>query len=272
MTSILCLAAGLIMSSSFCEAVSKEDEASKGSAPSKDKMSLQIDGTKLIDLTHVLGDGIPDFHGDVHAFKYKTVFSIAKDGFADGHYETPEHLGTHVDAPCHFSQGAASIDQLSASNLIVPCVVIDARKEAGANPDYCLTVEKIKEFEKDGMIPPNSAVLLLTGWSNRWSKPGDYRNVDSKGTMHFPGFTGDAAEMLANDRHVAYLGIDTLSLDAGNSTTYPVHHKALSKGLHLIENLDSLDKLPARGALLVCAPLRIKNGTGSQARVFAILP
>jgi kynurenine formamidase len=231
-----------------------------------------IEAGKLVDLTHLLGDGIPDFHGDPHAFKYRTAFTIAKDGCADGSYETPEHLGTHIDAPCHFSEGGASIDQLPASRLIVPCVVIDARQEVAADPDYCLTMEKIQTFEKDGQIPPNSAVLLLTGWSDRWSKPDTYRNADAKGTMHFPGFGGEAADLLVNDRHVAYLGIDTLSLDPGNSTKYPVHNKALSRGLYLIENLDSLAKLPARGAMLVCAPLRIKNGTGSQSRVFAILP
>ena len=90
--------------------------------------------------------------------------------------------------------------------------------------------------------------------------------------MHFPGFSSEAAEYLANEKHVAYLGIDTLSLAPGNSTQYPVHHKALARGLHLIENLKDLSKLPPRGALLVCAPLRIKNGTASQARVFAVTP
>ncbi|MFN8658289.1 MAG: cyclase family protein [Candidatus Obscuribacterales bacterium] len=232
---------------------------------------VAIDSNKLVDLTHVLSDGIPDFHGDMHAFKYKLKFTVAKDGYADGQYDTPEHLGTHVDAPCHFATGAASIDKLPVSKLIVPCVVIDVRKETAANADYSLTVEKLKAFEKNGRIPQGAAVLLLTGWSDRWTKPAAYRNADAKGTMHFPGFSAEAADYLI-ERNVSYVGIDTLSTDPGNSTTYPVHHKVLTKGIYMIENLDALNKLPSRGALLVVGPLPVKGGTGCQARVFAILP
>jgi kynurenine formamidase len=90
--------------------------------------------------------------------------------------------------------------------------------------------------------------------------------------MHFPAFGKDAANYLIKERQVEYLGIDTLSLDPGNSKDYSVHTLTLAKGLHLIENLDALDKLPARGAILFCGPLRIKNGTGSPAHVVALLP
>lgn len=233
---------------------------------------LSVDSSKVVDLTHVLADGIPDFEGDLHAFKYKMKLSVAKDGYGAGEYHTPEHLGTHVDAPSHFAAGNASIDQLPASKLIVPCVVIDVRNEATANADYSLPLAKIKDFEKGGQVPKGAAVLLLTGWSDRWTKPAAYRNADDKGIMHFPGFSQEAAEFLVKERNVAYIGTDTFSTDPGNSTTYPVHHKVLAEGVYMIENLDALSKVPPRGALLVVAPLRIKDGTGCQARVFAILP
>lgn len=244
------------------------------SAPKKgqEKPAVVTSGRQVIDLTHALAPGIPDFHGNPDAFQYKMLFTIPKDGFADGQLSMPEHLGTHVDAPCHFSPGSPSIDQMPPANMVVPCVVIDVRDEVGKNPDYCVTVERIKEFEKNGLIPEHSAVLLLTGWSDRWSDTSRYRNPDSSGVMHFPGFSAEAADYLANQRQVNYLGIDTLSLDPGNSTQYPVHGLTLKKGMQLIENLEALDKLPARGATLVCAPLKIKGGTGGSARVFAILP
>ncbi len=229
-------------------------------------------GGQVVDLTHVLAPGIPDFHGLPDAFQYKMLFTIGKDGFADGQITMPEHIGTHVDAPCHFSAGSPSIDEMPAANMVVPCVVIDVRDEVKKNPDYCVTEEKICEFEKGGAIPQHSAVLLLTGWAGRWPDTAAYRNPDSAGVMHFPGFSAAAAGYLANQRQVNYLGIDTLSLDPGNSKDYAVHGLTLKKGMQLIENLDALDKLPARGATLVCAPLKIKGGTGSPARVFAILP
>lgn len=233
---------------------------------------LSVDSNKLVDLTHVLSDGIPDFEGNTHAFKYKLKMTVPKDGYGAGEYQTSEHLGTHVDAPSHFAAGGATIEQLPVSKLLVPCIVIDVRKETAASADYRLTVEKLKEFEKGGQIPKGAAVLLLTGWSDRWTKPAAYRNPDSKGVMHFPGFSAQAADFLLKERGVSYLGIDTLSADPGNSTTYPVHHKVLSSGVYMIENLDALSKVPARGAMLVVCPLRIKGGTGSQARIFAILP
>ncbi len=258
------------------ESITPSDSGNSSSRSSNRSVSsgdsTSAGGGPVIDLTHVLASGIPDFHGHPDAFQYKMLFTIAKDGFADGQISMPEHIGTHVDAPCHFSAGSPSIDEMPAANMVVPCVVIDVRDEARKNPDYCVTAEKISEFEKGGAIPEHSAVLLLTGWSDRWSDPAAYRNPDSAGVMHFPGFTTEAADYLANKRQVNYLGIDTLSLDPGNSKEYGVHHLTLKKGMHLIENLDALDKLPARGATLVCAPLRIKGGTGSPARVFAILP
>jgi kynurenine formamidase len=241
-------------------------------ANKQEPKTWRIDSTKIVDLTHELAAGIPDFHEGNDGFEYRSVYTVKKDGYANGYFSTPEHYGTHIDAPSHFIDGGASIDQLSAKDLIVPLVVIDVREEVSKDPDYCLTVKKIRSFEEAGKIPDHSAVLLLTGWSKRWSNPVDYRNTDSSGTMHYPAFSKESADFLVNERGVAYLGIDTLSLDPGISHDYPVHKLTLAKGIHLIENLDSLSELPARGALLFCGPLRIKGGTGSPARVVALLP
>lgn len=227
---------------------------------------------KIIDLTHVLGPDLPNFHEGDASFDYRMLYTIPKDGFADGDFSTPEHYGTHIDAPSHFITDGQSIDQVPASKLILPAIVIDVRDEVKTNADYRLTVDKIKEFEKSGAIPSGSAVLLLTGWAERFHDPAAFRNADANGVMHYPAFSAEAAEYLVNTRQAAALGVDTISLDYGLSTDFPVHHFALGKGLILIENLNNLDKLPARGSLVFFGPLRIKNGTGSPARILAISP
>jgi len=242
-------------------------------APEKLTTGIPTNGqnNQIVDLTHVLGPDLPDFHEGSVAFTYDSIYTVKKDGYAGGKFCTPEHYGTHIDAPSHFIDEGASVDQISADSLIRPCVVIDVRDEVKQNSDYQLTVDKIKSFETGGKIPPGSIVLLLTGWEDRWSSPKEYRNADATGTMRFPSFSPEAAAYLA-DRSVAALGVDTISADYGLSKTYGVHHLALSKGIFLIENLNNLDKLPARNALLFCGVLPIKNGTGAPARILAVVP
>ena len=226
---------------------------------------------KVIDLTHILSGNLPDFHQGDSAFSYQSVYTIKKDGYAGGRFCTPEHYGTHVDAPSHFIEGGDSIDKLAAQKLIAPCVVIDVRQQVKNNPDYELTVDDVKAFEAGGSVPAGAIVLLLTGWSERWQTPSLYRNADSGGTMHFPAFSPQAAAYLVNDRHIGALGLDTISADYGLSKSYGVHKTVLGQGLYIIENLDHLDRLPARGAQIICAPLPLENGTGSPARVLAVV-
>jgi kynurenine formamidase len=188
-----------------------------------------------------------------------------------GRFEVPEHFGTHIDAPIHFVPGTASIDQVPASKFILPAFVLDVRQEVVENSDYVLTTDVIRRFEQDGEIAPNSVVLLLTGWDKHFASWERYRNVGKDNRMHFPGYSNDAASFLVNERHVAALGIDTLSIDAGIDEAYSVHNMALRQNLYLIENLTRLDQLPVRGAILFCGPLAIEGGSGSPARVLAMV-
>jgi kynurenine formamidase len=226
---------------------------------------------KIVDLTHDLATGLPDFHLGENGFVYEPIYSVKDHGYANGKFCTPEHYGTHIDAPSHFVEGGSSIDRLDVDKLVAPCVVIDVRDEVKHNPDYVLTVDRVKQFELKGEIPPDAVVFLLTGWADRWSDPKAYRNADELGTMHFPAFSQASAEFLVNERHIAGLGDDTLSADCGNSRNYGVHRFSLAKGIFLIENVANLDKLPARNATIICAPLKIKNGTGSPARIMAMV-
>src|SRR5262249_41528341 len=138
-----------------------------------------------------------------------------------------EHYGTHMDAPAHFPPGTTTIDQITAKNFFGPAVVLDVTMDAERDPDYTLKPRKIEEWEgKHGKIPPGAIVVLRTGWASRWPDVVRYRNQDSGGKMHFPGYSVEAAKMLL-ERRVSGLGCDTLSIDPGNSGDFPVHHLVL---------------------------------------------
>ncbi len=227
---------------------------------------------KVIDLTQVLNEKAPSYEGKPGDFDYQVLTTVAKDGYGTGSFCMHEHFGTHMDAPVHFCKTGLSIDKLKPGNLVAPIIVIDIRKEAKKNPDYLLTVEKIKEIEKKTSIVNHAAFLLLTGWDKRYFKKGEYRNADSKGIMHFPGFSVAAAQYLIDKHKPFALGIDTLSIDYGPTEDFPVHKLVLAKGMFMIENLTNLDKLPLSGAVGIFAPLKIEGGTGSPARVLALVP
>ena len=227
---------------------------------------------KVIDLTQLVSTKAPSYDGKAGEFKYTTLSSIAKDGYASGEFCTHEHIGTHMDAPVHFLEGGKTIAQLDPGTLILPIVIIDVRAESKKNPDYVLTVEKIEELEKKIKLTDGAAILLLTGWDKRYFVDGEYRNADSKGVMHFPGFSKEAARYLIDHHHIRALGIDTLSIDYGPSEDFPVHKLVLGKGLFMIENLTNLEQLPTTGATGIFAPLKIEGGTGSPARALALIP
>ena len=233
---------------------------------------LSKDQLAVVDLSHVLNSKTPDFFGDhdIYHFEHKTL--VRDDGYSTGTFQTPEHFGTHVDAPVHFVKGSEPLDQISVKRLVVPAVVIDMRKQVETNPDCALTESMIQDWEKEyGRIPDNAAVLLLTGWSKRWDSEQQYRNPDSKNQMHFPSYLEDAVKFLIEKRKVNAIGVDTLSIDPGVTTTYPVHKITAQSNVYGIENLNNLDQLPAKGILLVCGPLALEGGTGCPARVVAII-
>ena len=227
---------------------------------------------KVIDLTQLLNDKTPTYGGETDEFKYHKLSTVDKDGYETGEFCMHEHFGTHLDAPIHFSHGAKTVDKLNPAELVLPLTVIDVRNETTNNPDYLLTVEKIKSIEKTAQIADHSAVLLLTGWDKHYFVNGKYRNADSKGVMHFPGFSLEAAQYLIEHHDIRALGIDTLSIDYGPSEDFAVHKYILGKGLFMVENLTNLDQLPVTGAVGIFAPLKIEGGTGSPARVLALSP
>jgi kynurenine formamidase len=226
--------------------------------------------TAVIDLSYPISDKMVPWPGDAKGFEAKTNATVEKQGYFTRSFWMLEHYGTHMDAPAHFPPGTTTVDRIAPEKLFGPAVVLDVSKEADRDPDYRLSLRKIDEWEgKHGRIPPGAIVVLRTGWSARWPDVARYRNQDANGTMHFPGFSPEAAKLLL-ERKVAGLGCDTLSIDPGNSGDFPVHRLVLGADVYQLENLADLRELPETGAFLIAAPIKLAGGSGGAVRVFAL--
>jgi len=159
---------------------------------------------RIIDLSHPLGPNTPAYGGERDAFRYEKLGDMERDGYAAGAFRVPEHFGTHVDSPGHFLKGRETVDRIEAERLIVPAAVIDVRAKVGANPDYRITAEEIREWEREGVVPEGAAVLLLTGWAERYADANSYRNADEAGVLHFPGFSEEAKSGRARHRYLVH--------------------------------------------------------------------
>ena len=187
-----------------------------------------------------------------------------------------EHGGTHLDAPYHFSEAGLTTDQIPPERLIARAVVIDVRAACAADPDHAATVDEIKAFEKaHGPIPAGAIAILFTGWGARWPDKRRYLGDDTPGDasrLHFPGYSAEAAAYLAGGRKVAGVGVDTASIDPGNSKDFKAHQVLGAANVYNLENLAAVDRLPPTGTTLIALPMKIAGGTGGPVRVFAVLP
>jgi kynurenine formamidase len=190
-----------------------------------------------------------------------------------------EHTGTHFDAPIHWVTGKDlpdnACDTIPAARFVGPGCVIDVEREVATDPDFLLTPSRIEEWEAEyGRIPAGAWVLLRTGWSRR-TDPEAFLNVGPDGPHH-PGFHASASRMLAHDRDVLGVGVETIGTDAGQAGTFdppfPNHTIMHGAGKFGLASLCNLDRLPPVGAVLIAAPLKILNGSGSPLRVLAIVP
>jgi kynurenine formamidase len=201
----------------------------------------------------------------------ETVGEIEVEGWFARTLRTPEHAGTHMDAPAHFDPGGRTVDGFRGGELVVEAAVIDAREACERNPDHALEATEIEAFEAaHGRLPELGAVLLCTGWSRHRNDPAAMLGADHGGGMRFPGFAQSAAELMV-ERGVAGIGTDTLSVDPGAASAFPVHHTTLPADLWHLEGLINLDRLPARGATIVIGVLPLAGGSGAPARVLALL-
>jgi kynurenine formamidase len=223
----------------------------------------------LRDLTYPLTTTFPTFSPGEEAVR-RTLVTIENDGYYLQEWRIIEHVGTHVDAPGHFTPGGRLAPELEPSELIVPAVVVDIAERAASDPDTVVTVDDLRAFERrHGRIPRGAAVLMYSGWGAKVGDADAYRGVDAAGTLHFPGFGAEACEWLLRRRRIRGLGVDTLSIDPGNSTTFDTHLILTGADRYGLENLANLDRIPKRGATIMVGLIPYEEGSGGQARIFA---
>jgi len=221
------------------------------------------------DLTYTLGEDFPAYTvGEEAVRRPGTTFEA--DGYYQQRWDIYEHTGTHVDAPAHFNPTGRYVTELTADELMVPAVVIDIARRPTTDPDTEVTIADLRDYERrHGRIEPGAAVLMYSGWGAKVSEPDVYRGTDANGGLHFPGFGPDACEWLIRRRRIRALGVDTLSIDPGNSATFDTHKILNGAERYGIENLAHLRRIPARGAQIVVGVVPFKQGSGGPARVLA---
>ena len=229
-----------------------------------------------------------------HSFDAETVYwptgegferSVLADGPTPGGYYyragsfcAAEHGGTHLDAPSHFARDGASADAIPPARLVGPGVVVDVTARCSGDPACRVEVADLEAFEaRHGRIPARAIVLLRTGWGRRWPDRTSYLGTAERGQtavtkLRFPGLGAEAARWLAEEREVDAVGIDTASIDPGDSTSFDAHRVLAARGVPIFENVASLEALPARSFTVVALPMKIGGGSGGPLRIVAILP
>jgi kynurenine formamidase len=249
--------------------------------PSLARIQQILASKKMVDLTHAFEPGIPKWPGfpdekrDVLYWYEKGRGSMGA-GFFTELYTHVGQWGTHVDPPAHFHKGLRTVDQLELKEMILPLVVIDVHADAARNPDYTLTIERVKKWEADhGQIPAGAFVAMRTDWSKRWPDAAALENKDDKGVSHYPGWSMETLKFLYEERKITASGHETTDTDPGVATTkddYSLETYLLSTNHYQIEMLTNLDQVPEAGAMIIVAFPKPKAGSGFPARAFAILP
>jgi kynurenine formamidase len=235
---------------------------------------------EIVDLSHAYAaDTI--FWPTAEPFRLEVVYDgVTEAGYyyAANNFCGAEHGGTHVDAPVHFAEGRQSVDQIPLELLIGPAVVVDVKLAAEEDVDYLVGVADLEAFEAaHGRIPDGAVLLIRTGFSSRWPDAASYLGTAERGEMavrklHFPGVSPQAASWLLEQRSIHALGIDTASIDYGQSSRFETHRILFDANIPALENLDALDRLPPTGAFIVALPMKIAGGSGAPLRAIAIVP
>ena len=229
---------------------------------------------EVVDLTHALSGTAPYWPSpNGNPFTHDTLRAHADGSPSMAAYSTPEHHGTHLDAPMHGAEGQASVDQLTSEDLFGPAAVIDISAQSEADQDYSVTLADVAAWELEhGRIPSGAIVLLYTGWAEKYTDSAAYANLNGEGQLRFPGFSAEVGELLVNEREIRGIGIDNFSIDPGVGPGFPVHGIVNGAGKFHLENVANLGQVLAVGAYLIVAPIKIEGGSGGQVRIFAVLP
>ena len=238
---------------------------------------LSIPGeAELIDLTYPLS---PDslYWPTGSRFEHQQLdWGMSEGGYwyASAAFSSPEHLGTHLDAPIHFGENGWANADIPVERLFAHGVVIDITSKSNASADATLSVDDIEAWEqRNDTLQEGSIVIIRTGWASRWPDWETYYGSSTPAdvaTLHFPGVSPEAAQALVN-RGVFGVGIDTASIDPGNSSRFEAHQILAAANVFNLENLTNVDGLPEAGFDIIALPMKIKDGTGGPVRVVAIV-
>jgi len=261
--------------------VASEDRPGKTGASGGDAQATAIDlgASRIMDLSHPY-DADTIFWPTEDGFKLeKEQDGINDKGFyyASNKLTTAEHGGTHIDAPRHFAQGHQTVDQIPLERLMGPAILVDVSAKCQQNPDYLISPDDLQQWERDnGAIPGGAIVIFKTGFAKRWPDRKTYLGTDERGAqavakLHFPGISPDAARWLSESRSIKAVGLDTASIDYGQSSMFETHRILFAKDIPAFENLGDLDGLPAKGFTIIALPMKIGGGSGRPLRIVAIL-
>ena len=236
--------------------------------------------SQIVDLSHSYSDQTV-YWVTAKEFELDTVFKGQTEKgyyYAANNFSTAEHGGTHIDAPIHFAKGGQTVDQIPLENLIGKAIKIDISSKALNDPDYLISVDDFKSWEtKEQMtIPDGSIVLLQTGYADFYPDKKKYLGTTERGEhaisqLHFPGLSPEAAQWIVDNRSIKAIGIDTPSIDYGQSEFFKSHVILLSDNIPAFENLNNLEKLPNKGFEIIALPMKIKGGSGAPLRIVALL-
>ena len=236
--------------------------------------------SRLIDLTHAFGADTIVWPTE-QEFRLVLQQAGAMPGwyyYASNRLEMAEHGGTHIDAPIHFSKGGQTLDQIPIGRLVGAGIRIDVTAQCVRDRDYLITIQDFERWESaHGPIPNRSIVLLHRGFARYWPSQQQYFGTEMRGpeavrALHFPGLHPEAAAWLVRERQINAVGIDSASIDYGQSTTFATHVALLSRNVPVFENLSDLRNLPHREFDVIALPMKIAGGTGGPLRMIAVLP
>jgi kynurenine formamidase len=242
------------------------------------KQAAGFPSGQIIDLSYAY-DAETIFWPTAEGFRLEKDFEGTTEKgyyYAANKFCTAEHGGTHIDAPIHFARAGNTVDQIPLEQLMGDGLVVDVSKQCEANPDYQVTADDLLQWEKaNGEISKGAIVVLRTGYGKYWPDRKKYMGTDERGAeavpkLHFPGLHPDAARWLTSNRSIKAIGLDTPSIDYGQSTLFESHRILFDKNVPAFENLANLDKLPTKNFTLIALPMKIKGGSGGPLRVIAI--
>jgi kynurenine formamidase len=239
----------------------------------------QLDDMKIVDLTYAF-DESTIYWPTADGFKLEVIYKgVTESGYyySANSFCSAEHGGTHLDAPIHFYENRMSADEIPLENLIGKAVVIDVSEQCLKDRDYLISVHDFKEWESEnGKIPGKTIVLLKTGYGKYWPDRIKYMGTDERGAeavakLHFPGLHPDAAKWLIKEREIKAVGIESPSIDYGQSQYFKSHVILTEKNIPIFENVANLDKLPTKNFTVIAMPMKIKGGSGGPLRIIALV-